>query len=158
MLFYYPKSSSPCVHAWVLGGGGGGGGGTSMGWWYVHGGGGGGGGGACMGPRGGGGRGGACMGPRGVGGGGGGGGWYIHGLVVCAWGGGVRAWVLQYVHGSYRAPPPTTPSSTISLCTTSLRQCKCALQECRVGVLYMECIAGVPYMECRVGVLYIECF
>ena len=41
MLFYYPKSSSPCVHAWVLGGGGGGGGGTSMGWWYVHGGGGG---------------------------------------------------------------------------------------------------------------------
>ena len=64
VLFYYPKSSSPCVHAWVLGGGGGG---T---WWYVHGsyrG-----GGACMvlqgwwcvygSYRGGG----ACMGPRGL--------------------------------------------------------------------------------------------
>ena len=45
VLFYYPKSSSPCVHAWVLGG-------TSMSWWYVHesytGG------GMCMGPTGGG--------------------------------------------------------------------------------------------------------
>ena len=141
VLFYYPKSSSPCVHAWVLGeggGGGGGGGGRGGTWWYVHGsyrG-----GGACMGPtgvevrvwvlqgwwcmygsyRGGG----TCMGPRGG--------------VVHVWGGGACMGPTGGV-----VPPPTTPSSTISLCTTSLRHpntpSSTALQECRVGVLYMEC-------------------
>ena len=92
-----------------------------------------GGGGACMGPRGG--VGGACMGPRG-----------------------------GCVHGSYRGggttptpPPPPNHTQLDHLPVHHLpapppaRQCmgKCALQECRVGVLYMEC---------RVGVLYIECF
>ena len=101
------------------------------------------------------------MGPRGGGGG------CVHGSYSTCMGPTVRAWVLQ--GWWYHTPPPPPPPNHTQLdhlpvhhlpVPPPARQCmgKCALQECRVGVLYMECIVGVLYMECRVGVLYIECF